>query len=529
MNYKPHLHLLLLILISGTYSLAQNHSCAQYLPDMMTNRGYLEFREYRDCMLRSGMDKSKEKRLRTVSYHTQWVKGIAFAGLDFGNQVFIDTAYNLIREADFDEFAYNNGNVIVAQKNKLFGIVNFNEDIITPFEYEDIRYCCKGLNIVSKNGQYGLINNKGQITVPVTYERLDYGIYNEAGVITAVKNGKYGLITTRNQVILPFEYDQIEICYDQVIVTRDRRMFLFNTKGQKLTNQSYDKINCLSRYCCKLVQENKSTMYNSKTMTVSPALFDNIRSTNNDQYFIAQIDTLEYLINSAGKVLTSKGYARLDYNDQTGLLEFGTGFQQCGYMDLREKIVIQPRYESLYPFYNGHAILGDADSVYFFDTNGRCFKAFAGEFESTQSNGDVYYINVYDKNGNRTSQVYYNIRTGYEINPGYNHIDNWTNRIILRSEESYCLTDEKGKVIVPFYKYNMIRPLEVSDRLLVSTISDVQGQRSGLIDYDGNVVLPFSYSYFEYYKKGIIKTMTTDGREQFIDHNLKFVSKPREY
>ncbi|WP_018343461.1 WG repeat-containing protein [Cytophaga aurantiaca] len=99
-----------------------------------------------------------------------------------------------------------NTNLLVANKDSLFGLIDMNENEIIPFEYTYIQQIDKTLFLVQKNGKQGLITIDNKIIIPIIYEELS-SLYNNA--IRVKKDGKYGILNEKNYVVIPLEYDDI--------------------------------------------------------------------------------------------------------------------------------------------------------------------------------------------------------------------------------------------------------------------------------------------------------------------------------
>lgn len=63
-----------------------------------------------------------------------------------------------------------------------------------------------GLIYVIQNNLYGVVNDQNEIVVPIEYEELDI---KKQGIIIAKRNNKYGITTKENKILVPFIYDNI--------------------------------------------------------------------------------------------------------------------------------------------------------------------------------------------------------------------------------------------------------------------------------------------------------------------------------
>lgn len=160
---------------------------------------------------------------------------------------------NILIKPEYLKIKYFNKNVIIAQNGDYkYGLINENNAIVVPFEYQNIQemYSTGELFYVSKNGKYGATDAKGNIIVPCIYE------YNFSfqGDFAQVYNGKWGIIDKAGKEVIPFIYDNI---YDtekvdgfeniNYIVTKDGKSGLLNKSGRILIPLKYSFITDLRK------------------------------------------------------------------------------------------------------------------------------------------------------------------------------------------------------------------------------------------------------------------------------------------
>ncbi|MCS6795980.1 MAG: WG repeat-containing protein [Raineya sp.] len=116
-------------------------------------------------------------------------------------------------------------------QNKKVGYQDLKEKkLVIPCEYEDGETYAVGNNVaVKKNGKWGLINEQNQVIVPFEYEM----IYSTCGSTTsAQKNGKWGVIDiTNNQIILPFEFEATGKVFIEKILSLQDESHTFSIKN----------------------------------------------------------------------------------------------------------------------------------------------------------------------------------------------------------------------------------------------------------------------------------------------------------
>ena len=97
---------------------------------------------------------------------------------------------------------------VKSAENDLYGIINENDEVIIPFEYESSATLGHYVNdrIYFKKGElFGFFNGKGEVVIPAQFE-LVYGFSENSPRIPAKKNGKFGIIDINGNTVLPFEY-----------------------------------------------------------------------------------------------------------------------------------------------------------------------------------------------------------------------------------------------------------------------------------------------------------------------------------
>lgn len=67
-----------------------------------------------------------------------------------------------------------NENLLVVERNGKYGVLNFENEIVVPFEYDDAKkFSDEGLAAVKKNGMWGYIDEEGKVKIPFQYQEAD--------------------------------------------------------------------------------------------------------------------------------------------------------------------------------------------------------------------------------------------------------------------------------------------------------------------------------------------------------------------
>jgi hypothetical protein len=160
--------------------------------------------------------------------------------VDLENKVIIPFEYEKI-EQDFNH-SIRETTGFVAQKNGNLGVIDSLNRIIIPFEYDAFSGWCDELpcnNYAVKNKKFGIIDNNGKIIIPFKYDSIYLYTENQ---IKVKYNEKFGVVNIKNEIIVPLEYDVLIFDYsygdwkkndtDKFVVRKDRTWSYLDLKGQ---------------------------------------------------------------------------------------------------------------------------------------------------------------------------------------------------------------------------------------------------------------------------------------------------------
>lgn len=130
-------------------------------------------------------------------YHTS--KNGKKGMIDEQNKVLIPFEYEDIE----DFFDY-----LKVMKTKKWGLVaRKGYKLALPCRYDKIESANKDYAVVRKGAKWGIVKVAAneQVVIPFNYEEL--GLFYE-GLARAKKNGKWGFVDSNNKTVIPFEYDE---------------------------------------------------------------------------------------------------------------------------------------------------------------------------------------------------------------------------------------------------------------------------------------------------------------------------------
>lgn len=141
----------------------------------------------------------------------------------------------------------------IVKKDSLFGYIDTRNEMILPFEYEDIIGEHLGNIFVKKNGKWGVVNDKNQQLLPCLYDYIAYAWDNDKNKDSrnyiVVQNDKFGKVTETGNQIFPCMYDGIttwvEYGPDGHYVMIGNKMGLIDETGNTMIPIQYESVVCL--------------------------------------------------------------------------------------------------------------------------------------------------------------------------------------------------------------------------------------------------------------------------------------------
>ena len=126
--------------------------------------------------------------------------------------------------------------------NRKWGIVDFDGEIIIPFEYDEIKsLTIKPMMIMVKDGLYGLVSDKGKILIPFQYDRMledkMVAATHRKNLFAVMKMGKIGMVDQNNNPVLPLLFDYAHVPVPNLIfghIEGDSFLQAYNTQGKFL-------------------------------------------------------------------------------------------------------------------------------------------------------------------------------------------------------------------------------------------------------------------------------------------------------
>ena len=368
----------------------------------------------------------------------------------------------------------DNEGMILAQLNEKFGYIDIKQNILIPFEYDDLSVFSEELAPAKKNGKYGYINRKGELIIPFQYD--DERHFYKSGLSEASKAGKWGFINKKGEQVVPIQYSQVD-CHQMepefIFVFDKNKWAIFNNKGKQLTDFIYDEIYGTS---------NSFDYFNEKYLFKGLLL---VRKGNQYRYLNRNLEIVaDFGYYSKAEPITVYGFAIVKKGNYYGLIN------SLG------KNVISFEYSLI-------------------EHPSRPYQGFYDEFY-VKKNGKYGILN---ENAEFISDISYN-----SIERDYCRIKDSTQVIfIAKKGKRMGIINKNGLITLPV-EFEEINLFEGNG----ATIARKNGM-FGLINSNGDVKLPFEYQNITSYKDWDYYILQKDKFYGVIDKQSLQVIFPSEY
>lgn len=461
----------------------------------------------------------------------------------------------------------DNQGMILAQLGNKYGYIDINENIIVPFEYDDIGLFSEGLAFVKRNNKFGFVNRKGYLVIPIQFE--DESNFNNSGLALVQKRGRFGFIDKQGKEIIPIIYQKAEEATidDLVILCKNGKWAFYNKKGLQKTDFVFDEIIVTSRV---LNNQNETTFWQNGLILVK----------KNGQTGYLNKDLKEII--SFGKYHSGEGFnqkrlAIVSKNSLYGIInEFGKEIIKTEYDTIEHPVEYYNESDIFVGQKKSYFVLFDekgnkvADKIKEFHFDGCQFqneykkiyqiKSLDGLSGVIDNKGNsmipCIYEEIEDFHGDNNTVVKYKGKFGiiasnnnivYPIDNDY--IDSWkeSDYYIISKKQKTGMLDKNLKLVLNF-DYQDLSPCQYDNN---NRFIAKQNDKYGVINKNGNIIIPFEYSemsnWVEYgpgknyhfvtknNKKGLItkegKDVITPIYESLFYHNAETIilSKNKKY
>ncbi len=239
--------------------------------------------------------------------------------LTVGNQLYDE----LIRQKSITQRYKNVEKPLIANINGKWGLIDYKENIIVDFLYDEIKPYGNYRYFIKKNEKWGLMDDKGETLRDFVFSKLEK--INEEYIKSKV-NDKYGIIDLWGSTLVKNVFDDIEWLYKTskntklAIVKKNNKYGVINIKNNH--KKHLDKQEQLKK---EILMKNPNAIYvsiNEGGKTILPVINDKIiyikystKSNITIDYFLTINKNVFNIYKSNGEKLPDTKYS-IDYNKE---------------------------------------------------------------------------------------------------------------------------------------------------------------------------------------------------------------------
>jgi hypothetical protein len=286
------------------------------------------------------------ERLKDGKYETK----------ELGKSGLIDAKGNWVLPMEADAIVIYNSRFARIKLGKKYRLFDLMQKKYISSEYDLISALPNENFEVELGGFHGIINSKGEEFVPVIYSSSLS--YEGQEFIAARKNGKFGALDLNGKEILPFQYEYISGLENRMILKLRDGYFLFNTQGEKLVDQKFERVQAyLTSNLIPIKEGNQFRIFNIEKQEFVSEAFDEIFSLSTDPKGFYR--TFE---KGLFGVLDANFQSKLP-TEFTSIASFKDGYAtiekngKLGYINSNFEIIIPLEFDKVTNFFDGLALV----------------------------------------------------------------------------------------------------------------------------------------------------------------------------
>lgn len=302
-------------------------------------------------------------------------------------------------------------------------------------------------------------------------EYQDVMILDENFIGVKNESGQYGFINSNKELVADFQYFNI-IDENENIVTvidADNKWTFIDFKGKKISRESYDEAHSFREGRAAVKKENQWGFIDAEGNLVLACQFDNVKTGYHDKFAAVEKDGQWFFIDYEGNNVFQKYFE--DVNDfHEGYAGVKSG-GKWGFINSEGQWIIEPEYNEVGNFSEGLAAVKS------------CMNGVEQWAYINAQNKVIIGYSIYDTCEGR-------LATAGEFKNGY----------ALVSKTLYCLMDKSGNIVLGDDSYLLTLGSDYGNAKgwIVAyqyKDSEMKNRAYGLIDIEGNVVLPLVFDY----------------------------------
>ena len=238
---------------------------------------------------------------------------------------YMSTQYGLVDvnnrtlEAQWDWISdVDSNSIAIVKKKNQFGLINVNEQIILPCEYDYVTHCKDEIYLVVKNNLYGFYNSSDKcfiISVDYNYNSsFDPNYYTNGKYFKLIKDDEIALVDANGRYSINFgTYTNLFFAKCDIIrIQKNNKYGFVDRKLKPITPVEYEKATDYENNL-SIVSKSKTTSIIDKNGKIIYSIKNaEIVNTDNNLYFVKQNNLLG-LLNEEGNLLLNIEFESIDF------------------------------------------------------------------------------------------------------------------------------------------------------------------------------------------------------------------------
>ncbi|AIO19574.1 KWG Leptospira [Candidatus Izimaplasma bacterium HR1] len=381
----------------------------------------------------------------------------------------------------------------IVSANNMYGIVDEDQNVIVPLEYDDIFYFGAGIVRLQKDGMFFFYNSETN-----QYFQSEYTInmYGDNGLAIASNGTKYGYVDTNGEVVIDFQFSSGSLFMDGIAFVSYGTFSqgIINEQGETLLPLIHRQISFLDNGYVKTMINDGTYIYDDEYNLVfeCESIIGDSYMINDDEYYIFSENQKQGVLDNEFNIIIEAEYETVTVEEELLFLVVNSLNTVIHNIE-NETTIVNSTYHEFEDF--GLFVCTDGDcGLYDKMTLELIIEqeyVFIGELNDdlliVQNSEDE--LGIVDNLGNEVIPCIY--ESIYLPAIG---------RMSLYKDEEYFLADYDGNMLTGAYTY--IFTYNSLGHAMVENTSGFYG----LIDMDGVEILPAVYSTLEYNNNGFYYT-----------------------
>lgn len=431
--------------------------------------------------------------------------------------------------------AYDNREEVA---NRRYGLLETStRKKVTPFIFESINgFLQNNLSQAGVNGKFGVINMQGQIVIPCIYDDMTAVVDGNMVYWVVSRNGRYGVINDKHEIVVPFDYEYMakpDNTSAFLQVKKGGLYSLLHVNGKPLLTSWYTHMEVINASGLAIVElaGNKKGLIDTTEKKLIPLEYDVInrsRPFSSTLFFIVQKAGAYGVMGADGKVLVPLQYDRITNVGDNVLLVAKDN--KKGLLGLDGQVILPQVYDDIHndsTYYkvrknNRFGVVNERGAIIYPVVYNELNRVILTESYNTPfllavKDGKKGILDV--STGKARLDFLYDDLIGTR-RKGNNGVETFNNALIAVKDGKYGMIETDGDVLLPFEYENM-------DYLNTVLVIAVKGGKYGVININtGNALLPFEYQFINN-KNGTVIAYK-DGYEKYRLESNKLIKEENQ-